>query len=264
MQLRPLSLLFLFFAIVTTTYAIDLTSEEQRVIDARIRMFAKQSEELLDPRVRKVLHRMPDERRRILATNHYLRRRHLVEERWAMSAQEIRTYRKTQEYREMMDEIATVKDTFANQNPGYRLITTTSVRTLESQLRSWNRVGSVRLAAEELLDTCRTILADSAVRAMSDEEAYEVFFPLFSTYETELLTTVAVAGFSLHGRLRAFDFKIMKGRRTVATTSTSTIEDRWDEPGWTEKLKQAVTTASDKFKGPIEEPYEPWHYEYVP
>jgi hypothetical protein len=56
----------------------------------------------------------------------------------------------------------------------------------------------------------------------------------------------------------------MKGGRLVAGTSTSTIAERWDEPGWTAKLKEAVTAAGGKFKGPLEEPYEPWHYEYVP
>jgi hypothetical protein len=164
----------------------------------------------------------------------------------------------------MMDEVDSLKRKFAELNPGYRLMTATEIRTLGSQLASWNRVQSVRLAAQELLDTCRAILSDSTTPALSDEEAYNRFFALFSTYETELLTTVAVPGFSLHGRLRAFDFKILKGRKLVASTSTRTIPEEWDEPGWTQKLKEATATTTSKFMGPLAEPYEPWHYEYLP
>jgi hypothetical protein len=260
---------FIFVLLLLSASALhaetpDDSLARRRNLDAIITIYAKRTEALLEPKVRAVLRNIPNRERRILATNHYLRRRHLVDARWAMTATEVKAYKKTAEYRVMMAEVDSVKRKFAELNPGYRLTSVTEVRTLGSQLASWNRVQSVRLAAQELLDTCRTILSDSTVPALSDEDAYTRFFALFSTYETELLTTVAVPGFSLHGRLRAFDFKILKGRKLVAGTSTRTILEQWDEPGWTQKLKEAVTAASSRFAGPLTEPYEPWHYEYVP
>jgi hypothetical protein len=237
---------------------------QRRKLDAIIARYATRTEELLDPKVRAVLRHIPNRERRILATNHYLRRRHLVETRWAMTATEVKAYKKSAEYRVMMAEVESVKRSFAELNPDYRLTAVTEVRTLGTQLAGWNRVQSVRLAAQELLDTCRAILSDSTTLTLTDEEAYNRFFALFSTYETELLTTVAVPGFSLHGRLRAFDFKILKGRKTIAGTSTRTIAEEWDKPGWTQKLKEAVAATSSRFMGPLAEPYEPWHYEYVP
>jgi hypothetical protein len=62
--------------------------------------------------------------------------------------------------------------------------------------------------------------------------------------------------------LRAIDFQIMKDGAIVAPTDTATVKRNWDAPGWTEKLKAAV--AGSKFTGPLQSPYEPWHYEYDP
>jgi hypothetical protein len=265
MRIRShIPLLLLLFAPLLHAAVPGDTLATRRNLDAIITRYAKRTEELLEPKVRAVLRHIPNRERRILAVNHYLRRRHLVEARWAMTATEVRTYKKTAEYRVMMAEVDSVKRKFAELNPGYRLTAVTEIRTLGTQLANWNRVQSVRLAAQELLDTCRAILSDSSALTLSDEDAYNRFFALFSTYETELLTTVAVPGFSLHGRLRAFDFKILKGRKLVASTSTRTIPEQWDEPGWTQKLKEAAAATTSKFIGPLTEPYEPWHYEYVP
>jgi hypothetical protein len=72
-------------------------------------------------------------------------------------------------------------------------------------------------------------------------------------------------GLSLHGRGRAYDFQILdEAGRTVADTSTSTVAAVWEDHGWAEKLSQAVHSASNKFTGPLENPNEPWHYEYQP
>ncbi len=45
-------------------------------------------------------------------------------------------------------------------------------------------------------------------------------------------------------------------------TVTATAGEKWDNAGWTAKLKKAVQTAGDNFVGPLASPYEPWHYVY--
>ncbi|MEP7220896.1 MAG: hypothetical protein ABI876_18370, partial [Bacteroidota bacterium] len=65
-------------------------------------------------------------------------------------------------------------------------------------------------------------------------------------------------------QFRAFDFRVMRGGRVVAGTVARTIPAVWDRSGWTERLREAICTASRKFDGPLPEPYEPWHYAYHP
>lgn len=78
--------------------------------------------------------------------------------------------------------------------------------------------------------------------------------------------THATPGLSDHGRANAFDFVVMRtaDRKVVAGTVAKSAKDAWDAPGWTAKLKQAVTQAGGRFDGPLMgPPYEPWHYVYV-
>jgi hypothetical protein len=55
---------------------------------------------------------------------------------------------------------------------------------------------------------------------------------------------------------------VIKGRDVVAGTVTATLKEKWDDAGWTAKLKRAVHEAGDQFVGPLASPYEPWHYVY--
>ena len=72
----------------------------------------------------------------------------------------------------------------------------------------------------------------------------------------------ATPGLSQHGQAKAFDFVVSRGRDVVAGTVTATIQEKWEDAGWTAKLKQAVQDAGGKFVGPLPAPYEPWHYIY--
>lgn len=67
----------------------------------------------------------------------------------------------------------------------------------------------------------------------------------------------------------AYDFVVINKftNRIVAGTKSATARNVWDEPGWTARLKQAITNAGNKFDGPLGSPggrgvYEPWHYVY--
>lgn len=216
----------------------------------------------LDPRARAVLKRIPDRSRRLLAVAHYVQRGHLLDERWPWSGPQSRAYQETDEYRQRMQEIRRVKQTFDSLNPGYRLVAGAGSRSLTTQIAYWNRERSVAAAARELLESCLAWLADTTYPVTPDSAVLAQFLDHLMAYETARPPTVAVPGLSMHGRFRAIDFAIMRGNRIVAGTSSASIERVWDRGGWTERLRQAVTQGMGTFAGPLEEPREPWHYEY--
>ena len=216
----------------------------------------------LDPRARAVLGKIPSRSRRLLAVAHYVQRQHLVDERWPWSGPESAAYQRTEEYRQRMEEIRRVKRTFDSLNPGYRLVAGTGGRSLTTQIAYWNREGSVAAAARELLQGCLVRLANPTFPATPDSAGLALFLDNLVAYETARLPTVAVPGLSMHGRFRAIDFAVMRGNRIVAGTSSASIQTVWDGGGWTDRLREAVTQARGTFAGPLEEPREPWHYEY--
>ena len=67
---------------------------------------------------------------------------------------------------------------------------------------------------------------------------------------------------SLHGQARAIDFQVMKGGKVVAGAEMAAVDALWSKKGWARKLRQAVQETH--FKGPLQSPNEPWHYEYRP
>jgi hypothetical protein len=186
-----------------------------------------------------------------------------VDQRWVWTPRQVADYRKTGEYRMMQLEIEKVQRRFADSNPGYTLRPTSQTRSLGEQIANWNRVRSVGREADTLLARTLAELSDSTYAPIPDSSSLERFV-LFLQGQDLAPPTVAVPGFSRHGQMRAIDFKIMQGNRTVAGSSSATIESDWDGPGWTARLKEAITEASSRFIGPLMEPYEPWHYEYRP
>ena len=217
------------------------------------------------PRVREALKRIPSPSRRLLAVKYYLHRDSAeIARKWAWTSSEAKEFRGSEEYRRAMEEIAKVRAKFAELNPGHGLQVHMEIRSLGSQIGKWNKVRSIGIAADELIDTCMTFFTDTALifPGIPDEESIARFREFIRTFEPKQLPTVACPGLSQHGQLRAFDFRVMRGGRLVAGTSTRSIPTAWDEAGWTAKLKEAIEQASDRFEGPLEEPYEPWHYTY--
>jgi hypothetical protein len=217
----------------------------------------------LDPRLQGAIARIRAGERRWLAVRGYVRREQKVHTHWSWTAREAAEFRKTAEYRAMIDTIAEVRRRFAALNPGYRLEVITDIRTLETQIGKWNTVGSIAVAGREVVDTSLVILADSSYAEIPDSAGTARFRAFLDGYELVTTPTVAVPGFSDHGQLRAFDFKVYRGGRLIAGTTTATIAKTWDSPGWSCRLNQAICGYGDVFLGPLQEPYEPWHYTWV-
>jgi hypothetical protein len=218
----------------------------------------------LDPRPRALLGRIRDRHRRMLAFAHYLRLRDQVDSLWTWSDVEARAHQHTDGYRDAMAAVRGVKRNFAELNPGYVLVTDTVGRPLRTQLRFWNREPSVAAAAQELEDSGLAWLAAADLPDLPDSAGLGRFMDHLLSYQPDRLPTVAVPGLSLHGRLRAFDFAVLRRGRVVATTASGTIDSVWDRGGWAERLREAVAGAGGDLAGPMETPREPWHYEYRP
>lgn len=235
--------------------------------DPRLVLLESEIVQLLPPHVRKTLQSIPSQSRRLLALSCYLRRIEEIPEGWSWTSQQVSAFKKTSEYKQMLADIDSVRTQFAARNPGYTLSVTIEARSLETQISKWNSVSSVGRAAQEFMDSCAIVLSDSLLFGESiDSNAINTFLQFLRSYEFEdgKVPTVAIPGLSKHGQLRAFDFKVMKGRRMIAGAHSATIQSAWESPGWTEKLHQAVRSVSDRFDGPLADPYEPWHYDYWP
>lgn len=238
----------------------------QNVTDEQLRSYADGLVPELPEFVQATLERIPDFRRRLLAMGTYFRKLESLESEWAWTHNEAADFKLTEEYARMLVEIEKVKQTFAERNPGYKLQVNIGARSLQAQLRSWNTVRSVRRSANDFADSCRAAMSDTLLFSPTpDSIALKRFRGFLERCELpeEGVPSVAVPGLSKHGQLRAFDFKIVKGGRLIAGTTTATIPSRWDEPGWTGKLREAIAACSDRFEGPLSAPYEPWHYTYL-
>lgn len=233
--------------------------------ERRLRAYIDSVAAPLDSRIVGALRRIPATPRRLLALKYYLGRLTEVDSIWAWTTQEARAYRNTDEYHQAIAEVTHVRHLFDSLYPGYSLAAPMEIRSLEAQLRNWNSVRSVAVVADSLFDSCMVMMADTLSRfGRSDSIHAELFSTFLEAWETPVAPTVAVPGLSQHGQLRAFDFRIYRGRRLVAGATAATIERAWDSSGWTAKLKAVITLASSRFQGPLQNPYEPWHYTYVP
>lgn len=218
----------------------------------------------LDRRVGQAMKWIDGAGRRLLALKYYLRRQGQIPQRWSWTLRQTARYRGTAEYHQAMMEVAKVKAKFAELNPGYALQVNTQVRMLEEQIAIWNTTPSVTAAGSVLLEQCMGLLADTAFAGVAGGDDLARFQELLENHKVAYVPTVAVPGLSEHGQLRAFDFIILQGDQIIATTESSSITAVWDNSGWTAKLKDAVTAASNRFEGPLASPREPWHYSYRP
>lgn len=228
----------------------------------RLESYLRVASESLAPEQREALEQIPDVARRLLALRGYLRAGRDISSRWAWTTEQIQTYEASIEYQIVLAELEKVRAKFAELNPGYRLLTDTTVRTLDQQIKKWNEAESVARVAEEFVFQVRLELdlPDYAVApSCADLARFEAVLKRLTPRERP---TVSVPGLSPHGQSRAFDFYVMRGTQIVAGTWSAAAEAAWDETGWTARLREAVTRASSKFEGPLSSPYEPWHYVY--
>lgn len=202
--------------------------------------------------------------RRLLAARSYLRVGDSLSQRWSWSRDEIERFRQSQQAREFEREIAKVIAEFERRNPGYSLYVNREVRSTDLQLQRWNSNPSVAKVAAQLHRAVETHLISGAYPHVPDDEALARFGRFLSTWYPNSPAPLAAPGLSAHGRARAVDFAVISGKKLVAPTEIAKVGTVWDAQGWTEKLQAAVQAAGARFKGPLQAPREPWHYEYIP
>jgi hypothetical protein len=229
--------------------------------EGKLERYVHAAAEGLAPEQREALGRIETEARRVLGLRGYLRAGREAASRWAWSRERIENYEKSPEYAAALAEIEKVRREFEGANPGYTLRVNTQVRSLEEQLKKWNENDSAARAGEELLSRVREELAGPSYAETPTAADVRRFESFLRGATTRVTPTLAVPGLSPHGQSRAFDFQVMRGSQLVAGPTGA---GAWDQEGWTEKVRAAVTRASTKFTGPFERPREPWHYEYRP
>lgn len=217
----------------------------------------------LSPVAKEALQRVGDPPRRLLAVRGYIRADRQLTARWSWSAQEIRAYEASAEYRELLAAIDAVRARFEAQNPGYSLYANTTSRSLDQQLQRWNSNPSVGVIAERLQQAALRELSVNHYPAHPDAKATVRFANFLREWHpTPAAAPLAVPGLSLHGRSRAIDFQIVQNGRIIAPTEVAKVRSVWEQRGWARKLATAMRDT--RFVGPLQSPNEPWHYEYAP
>jgi len=229
----------------------------------KLNLYISGTSKKLDARAAEALAKIDDVGRRLLALRGYLRSERSLAGKWSWSADQIERYKKSTEYREAIAEVENVRKKFEALNPGYTLHVNTEVRSLETQIKSWNETKSVQVAAQDLVTAAGLEISKPVYKDLPDQPSL-MRFERFLKDHVVSTPTVAVPGLSPHGQLRAFDFQIKQGDKIIAGTNTAIIANVWDAQGWTEKLQTAVKAASRKFFGPLTSPREPWHYTFTP
>ncbi len=215
-----------------------------------------------DPRVVSALARIEGTDRRLLALRNYLRAGNGLAERWSWTAAQIAAFAQSPENRAIQAEINKVRQAFVAANPGYQLWVNPEVRSLDTQLSTWNRNDSVARAAAGLLSAFSKWRRSAVVMAMPPPARQRAATKFLREFVPSPTPTLAAPGLSPHGQMRAIDFHIKKGDRTVAGPRSASIASDWDGAGWAKKLETAVRAGSTRFTGPLEIPREPWHYTY--
>jgi hypothetical protein len=226
---------------------------------ANAKVWVEQASAGLESRVTDTLGQIPSPERRLLALRSYLRVSGSLAGRWSWSQQRISAYPATPEGKAAATEVAAVRAAFAAANPGFSLSVNLAPRSLEAQIAHWNANASVGSAAAALMAVFerRFSFADPAPSPDQLRAALKEWKP-------DGPVALAAPGLSPHGQARAFDFQVERDGNIVAGARLASATRQWDEAGWTEKLHSAIIKASTHFAGPLELPYEPWHYSYTP
>jgi hypothetical protein len=208
------------------------------------------------------LRRIDGKPRQLLAVRGYLRAGPQLQSRWSWSADEIRAYQASQEYAELLAEIALVRARFEAANPGYSLYANPTARSLDLQVQRWNSNKSVGVIAKQLQQAAERELARSTYPANPDARATLLFADFLRAWRpAPAAAPLAAPGLSLHGRSRAIDFQVTRNGRIIAPTDVSKARSVWETQGWARRL--AAVMHDTRFVGPLQSPNEPWHYEYV-
>ena len=213
----------------------------------------------LDPRARATLTLIAGPERQLLALRAYLRAGTSLAQRWSWSQEQLSLYPSTPEGKTAMADLDVVLSSFAAANPGYLLRVNRDPRSLEVQIRQWSENESVGEVAAALVAAL-----DAQYRAGGVKPSSVALRRALEDWKPAVEATLAAPGLSAHGQGRAFDFQVEKDGQVIAGPEAASALTRWDMAGWTAKLKRVVNSAGTHFSGPLESPYEPWHYAYTP
>lgn len=219
-------------------------------------------EATLDPRAAAALRAMPDPDRRLLAARAYLRAGSSLAQRWSWSEAEAQLFNAGAGKVALEEAIARVNCAFTAANPGHELYVNPRFRSLDVQLRNWNRNGSVGRAARSL--GARAAVAARGMPEPGTSAGAQALRRWLMAAPVEPPASLAAPGLSPHGQMRAVDFQVRHRGRIIAPASTSAVEEQWDRAGWAARLAAAVDDAGQAFLGPLESPREPWHYDFEP
>jgi hypothetical protein len=227
--------------------------------EARQDAWVVQASAGLPPAAIDTLHRIVGVDRRLLALRAYLRAGDALSERWSWTQERLSAYPSTPAGKAAAIEINAVAAAFAASNPGFALQVNRQPRSLEVQITHWNENKSVGKTAAML----RAALERRFTGSSTPLKAVELQKALIE-WPGGAAAALAAPGLSAHGQERAFDFQISHHGQVIAGTDAATAHRQWDAAGWTQKLHAAISTAGNRFAGPLQSPYEPWHYAYTP
>jgi D-alanyl-D-alanine carboxypeptidase len=257
---RLVTLRLLVFVATAFNSSAALASQTQVVAGAsktHPEVWAVQASAGLEPRVIDALKRILSADRRLLALRGYLRAGDSLAQRWSWSQEQLSNYPATLEGRAAAADIDAVVAAFAAANPGFTLRVNRKLRSLEVQIAHWNVAESVGTAAAVLVAALEQRFIASTPNTDQLRQALIEWKP-------DVATALAAPGLSAHGQGRAFDFQVERDGQVIAGIDVTLTSQQWDAAGWTQKLRAAVSVAGNHFSGPLESPYEPWHYAYAP
>jgi hypothetical protein len=222
-------------------------------------VWAVQASVGLEPRVIDTLQRILGADRRLLALSAYLRAGDTLTERWSWSREQLSNYSATPQGKAASADIDAVVAAFAAANPGFTLRVNREPRSLELQIAHWNLDESVGRAAAALVAALEQRFTGNPTMPNTDQLKNALI-----EWKPNVATALAAPGLSAHGQGRAFDFQIERAGQVIAGVDVAVASQQWSAAGWTQKLRAAVSVAGNHFAGPLESPFEPWHYSYVP
>ena len=197
--------------------------------------------------------------RRLLALRAYLRAGDSLARRWSGTQAQLALYPATPEGKAAMADLDVILGVFSAANPGYGLRVNREPRSIEVQIRRWNENPSVGAVADAL-----TASLDGQYRTGKAKPNTDDIRRALMDWKPAAEAPLAAPGLSAHGQGRAFDFQVEKNGHVIAGPDAALARTRWDTAGWTVRLKLAVNSAGHHFSGPLDSPYEPWHYTYIP
>lgn len=201
---------------------------------------------------------IPDTGRKLLALRSYLRYGPRITERWSWTKDEIKAFEASSAFQALTAEIAAVNAHFKAANPGYEIYVHSTTRSLDEQIRKWNENESVGVGAAEILKAFEAAFPTGAPPDAAKLAAW------LKAFKPAKRANLAAPGLTMHGRASAIDFQVMKDGKIYAGASEKQVESIWRAEGWDKKLKASMDAAGPSFSGPLANPDEPWHYDYLP